>query len=415
MARSATWQDLLSQWGRAGTVIGREAGLRFPIRPDNIQLSWGFPDPATFPTAGLVRAFGAALDREADEALQYGGGPAVGRFKAFLAGVGARRGLPDDPAGVLVTAGSSQALDLIFRTFLDPGDAVVVESPTYLGALRVVQNHRAVALGVPMDDAGLRVDLVADLLARRRRAGEPLPKLAYVIPSFHNPAGVTLPLERRQRLLALAEEFGFYLVEDDAYGELYFGDAAPAPLAALARSDASPAAPSRVIYLNTLSKTIAPGVRIGWITGEPELVATIARLKVDGGTNPLVQTVLEEFCRSGAYLERLEGLRRLYAGRKAAMLAALEVHMPPDVRWTDPSGGFFVWLRLPEGMASSALAPVAAAEGVTYVEGHPFFVPGTPDADRHLRLCFSALPEDQLAEGIRRLATAIARLRRQAG
>ncbi len=373
---------------------------RLLLRPDNIQLAWGLPDPGSFPVAALAGATERALAREGRRALQYGGGPALGALKNWVAERSRARGIAVGPEGCMLTTGGSQALDLVARALLNPGDQVWVEAPTYVWAIRLFNRYRARVRGFPLDGGGLVVEAVEEALRAGRR-----PRLLYVVPNFHNPAGVSLEAGRRRRLVELAAEYGFWLVEDDAYGELYFTAEAPPPLAAV--SGGSPAH-EWVLHLNTFSKTIAPGLRLGWIVGPETAIGVLGGVKLDGAVSPFVQTVVATFLAEEDFDARLAGLRALYRSRKEAMVAALAQTMPEGAGWTDPDGGFFVWLRLPDGHTGEGLAPAAAREGVTYVPGSAFYPDGDGAGASHVRLCFSFYPEATLAEGVQRLARALA-------
>jgi 2-aminoadipate transaminase len=295
---------------------------------------------------------------------------------------------------VLVTTGSQQALDLVATAVLDPGDVVLVERPSYLAALQVFALTGARVVSVPLDDDGLDPEQVRAEL-RRHRA-----KLVYTVPNFQNPAGVTLAAERRRALGRVAAEEGAWVLEDDPYGELrYRGEALP-PVAA--------GEPERVIYASSLSKILAPGLRLGWLVVPPGLrdAITVVKQARDLHTSTVDQRAAAVYLVSGALPPHLGRIRAAYGARLDAMLAGLPGALPPGSRWTRPEGGMFVWLTLPEDRDLGAILPRAVQEGVAYVPGAPFFA-GTP-LPHTARLSFATLEPPQIAEALRRLARALA-------
>lgn len=367
--------------------------------PDPIQLDFGQPFPASMPTAGLVEGARKGLEREGWQALRYGGGPSCLELRDFLAHWSGSKGIEATGEDVLVTNGSMQAIDLVAAVLIEPGDAVLVEAPAYFTALRRFAFCGAVIHGLPLDDYGLDVDTLAVWLDESYRRGEPPPKFLYTVPNFQNPTGRTLPLERRHRLLELAYTYGFTILEDDAYGDLFFGSPPPPPLRTLDRNG------DHTIYISTLSKTVAPGLRLGWAVAGKETLAALQRAKNDPGTSPLAQTVTWSFLRDLDFEERVAGLRREYAGRWAAMHRALLDQLPSGTTFTEPAGGFFTWLTLPGQTDMNVLQDAARREGVTYMPGSAFFYP--EQAVTALRLCFSFCSHEQLAEGVKRLVRAL--------
>jgi len=283
---------------------------------------------------------------------------------------------------------------------LEPGDAVVVESPTYLGALQVFRGAGARLLPVALDRDGMRMDLLEQILTRHR------PKFIYTLPTFQNPTGATMPLARRHALLALAARYGVPIVEDDPYGDLAYGDDPPPRLAALDRR-------GLVIYLSTMSKVFLPGLRLGWLAAPLPVAeaATLARQSVDVHPNSAMQHILQTFLARSWLAEHIANLRPAYRERRDAMLAALERLAPPGMTWSEPEGGYFVWVRLPGGMRARTLAAEAAREGVSFVTGDAFS-PGGNERDA-IRLNFTGASPDEITEGIRRLTVAIRRLARR--
>ena len=387
-----SWTDRVSR--RAGIDLGGDISsiLALANATDVISFGGGFPDPSTFPDRSLATLLGELLARGDATALQYSPVEGLAGTRAYLRHrLGRLDGVEPDEAELMVTSGGIDGLSLVGRTFLDPGDLALVEAPTYLGAIMGFRSLEAEVAGVRMDEDGLRVDDLADLLSSGLR-----PKLLYTIPDHQNPAGVTMAADRRPELLELARRYGFLVVEDVAYRELGFSERRLHSLWSLG--------PDVVVQLGTFSKTFFPGVRLGWAAGPSEVVANLVTAKQLGDqcAGALGQRLLEEYGRRGLLDRQIRAARALYRRRCETMLGALERHMPPGVTWTRPGGGFFCWLTLPELLDASELAPRALDHGVAYVPGSAFF------ADRGgrgtLRLAFCKVPDDRIDEGVRRLA-----------
>lgn len=376
------------------TVLFR-AGAASP--PGVIPLTYGFPDPGSFPAEELIEASTEVLRRQAATALQYGPITGYEGLLDLLVAKLAGEGITVTRDNLLVTAGASQAVALLCDLFLDPGDPIVIEAPTFIGSLQAFRNAEADAVEVPLDDDGMDTAALADALARLDRAGR-RPKFIYTIPQFQNPAGVTLSLTRRRELLELARGYEVLVVEDDAYSELRF---AGEPLPSLY----SLAPDGLVIQTRTFSKILAAGLRLGYLVGHRDLIPRLAHFKVDVGTSPFASHVAVAWARGGRLQAHIERLRAIYGERRDALLEALAAHAPDGVTWTRPEGGFFTWLTLPEAMDAVELLPRATEAGVTYIPGTSYFAGG--GGARHLRLAFSFLPPDQLAEGVRRLSSVI--------
>jgi 2-aminoadipate transaminase len=374
--------------GAAGDGIA--SVLAFLGMPDIVSFAGGFPDPETFPrerVATLLEEFAASGEATA---FQYA--PTRGLAGRLEAQEG-RRPADDE---LVVTSGAIEALELITKSFLDPTDVVIVEAPTYLGAIQAFRSFEAELEAIPLDEEGLDVEE----LERRLRGGL-RPKLLYTIPDHQNPAGVTLAADRRERLVELARRYGFLVVEDVAYRELGFsGETLPSLWSA---------APDVVVQAGTTSKTFFPGVRLGWAVGPPEIASRLvdAKQNTDQCAGALGQRLFEESVRRGWIDEQLVRSRALYRRKSELLLAALERSMPPGARWTRPRGGFFSWLTLPRGASSVELAPRAAEAGVGIVPGTLFFSDGR-GADT-VRLSFSLVDEALIDDGIERLASALTR------
>jgi DNA-binding transcriptional MocR family regulator len=369
-------------------------------RPGTIGFGAGAPAPEFFPVDLFRRAMDEALDTHGADLFVYGTVQGWLPLREALVAWMARGGIHTSAEQVVVLHGSQQGLDLVARALLEPGDAVVVESPTYLGALQVFRGAGARLLPVALDQEGMRLDLLEQVLARHR------PKFIYTLPTYQNPTGVTMPLARRHALLALAARYGVPIVEDDPYGELHYGDEPPPRLAALDRR-------GLVIYLSTMSKLFLPGLRLGWLAAPPPVVeaVTLARQNSDIHPNSAMQYILHTFLTRGWLAEHVTTLRPAYQARRDAMLAALDRMAPPGMTWSAPAGGYFIWCQLPGGMRARALAVEAAREGVSFVTGDAFSPNGA--ARDAIRLNFTGASEGEITEGIRRLTVAVRRLARR--
>ena len=393
---------LTPQLGRwEGLVAGRargesDEGIAFVLGllgvPGLISFAGGFPDPATFPRERVSALFEEFAVSGESSAFQYAPTRGLAGPLDALAGrlerLQGRRPAPDE---LLITSGAIEALELVAKSFVDPGDVVVVEGPTYLGAIQAFRSYEAQLVAVPLDEHGLDLD---DL--ERRLAGGLRPKLLYTIPDHQNPAGVSLTDDRRARLVELARTYGFLVVEDVAYRELGFSDQSPPSLWSLA--------PDVVVQAGTTSKTLFPGVRLGWAVGPAEISARLvsAKQNTDQCAGALGQRLFEESLRRGWLDEQVVRSRALYRAKCERLLAALERWLPSGAVWTRPQGGFFTWVTLPGDVDSVQIARRAVERGVGIVPGSLFFPDGR-GADA-MRLSFSMVGIDEIDEGIERLA-----------
>jgi len=396
------WQEFYSASARVMTRSLIRELLELTQRGGIISFAGGLPDPATFPTEELKAITAEILDHNAAAALQYGPTEGDLQLRRELMKWVAKDGIRTSPDQVLITIGSQQGLDLVGRVFLDPGDVVVLELPSYMAGLQVFRSYRAEMVGVPQDSDGMRMDLLEQVLARLRREGRRA-KLIYVVPDFQNPSGETLSSGRRKRLLELAREYQTLVVEDNPYRELRYEGTAPPPIAALDTE-------GRVIYLSTLSKTLCPGLRIAWIVASDELIRQFVTAKqgLDLCCPAFTQAIAAEFIARGHLASRIPRIIELYRRKRDAMLRALEAEMPAGVTWSRPAGGLFLWVRLPEGMDTEQLLPTAVEEAhVAYVIGSGFHADG--GGKNAMRMNFSFPSEADTAEGIRRLAGLIKR------
>jgi 2-aminoadipate transaminase len=381
--------------------------LKFTQRPEVISFAGGLPASEVFPTERFREACCKVLDREPHLALQYGATEGYEPLREMIARHIARYGIKAKSENVLITSGSQQALDLIGKLLINPGDRVLVEAPTYLGALQAFNVYGADYVSVPSDEDGLRSDLLEDPL----RSG---PKFMYVLPNFQNPGGTTLSEGRRHELVLLADKYGIPIVEDDPYGQLRYEGEHLTPLVVLDRENLrrdDGYSIGNVIYLSTFSKTLAPGLRLGWIVAPPEVIGKLVQLKqgADLHSSTFVQMVAHEVARDNFLDEHVKLIRRVYRARRDVMLEALTQYFPPEVTWTRPKGGLFLWLTLPEGADAQKLFQAAVRENVAFVPGDCFYAPNgqQDEGRRHMRLNFSAAPPDQTREGIHRLSIAV--------
>jgi 2-aminoadipate transaminase len=378
-----------------GSVI-REL-LKFTMLPDIISFAGGLPAPDVFPVRDFRDACSWVLEQDPEHALQYGPTEGYPPLKDYLIETMAKYQIPAVRDNILFTNGSQQALDLIGRTFINEGEKIVTGRPTYLGALQAWNVYSPEYVTARIDDDGMRMDDLENALRSNANV-----KFIYVMPNFHNPAGTTLPLERRQRLVELAAEHGAFVVEDDPYGELRYEGEDVTPIIALHKEN--------TLYLSTFSKTLAPGIRLGWIVAPERVIAKLVQAKqgMDLHTSSLVQHVAYDICQRGLIRAHVRKIRSVYRQRRDVMLRAMEEHFPPEVQWTRPQGGLFLWARMPDCMDAEELLKVAVEEKVAFVPGHAFY-PGGGDGHCCMRLNFSHARPELIEAGIRRLGRAIKR------
>lgn len=356
-----------------------------------VTFLYGFPDAGSLPKRSVAEAAVRALETEGEWALQYGkttGAPCL--VEALLDKLRRDQGIIARPENVMITAGGSQGVQLLLDLFLDWGDTVIVEAPTWMGFLWALRNVGGQAVAIPLDEEGPDTDAMERELARLRAEGT-TPKFIYVISNFQNPSGISTSLDRRRRLIELAQAYGTIIVEDDAYYDLrYEGE----PIPSLYALDSS----GSTIYLGTLSKTMGAGMRLGWLIAPEEIIEKLSVLKIDGGTNIIGSHI------AAAWLPdhlpaHVAALRGLYRRRRDAMLDALARHMPPGTTWTTPQGGFFIWVTLPEGIDTARMLPQARERGVEYLPGTTCYVDGS--GANQMRLSFSFPTEEQIERGVR--------------
>jgi DNA-binding transcriptional MocR family regulator len=373
-------------------------------KPGIISFAGGFPDSALFDVDGIREAVNAALTEEPGATLQYGATeghqPLREQIAGFMAAKGARHVGASD---LIVTTGSQQALDLLGKTLVSPGDKVIVEGPTFLATIQCFRLYGADLVTVPVDGQGARTDELERLIAQHK------PKFVYLIPTFGNPSGALMSLERRKAVLQMAVKHGTLIVEDDPYGDLYFGDAPPPSLLALA--DEVPGARDLIVHCGSLSKVLSPGLRVGWMVAPAELLAkaTMCKQFSDAHTSTFAQATAAHYLKAGRMPATLDRVRRVYAERSAAMTSALRRELGEAIEFVDPQGGLFVWARLTGAGGKvddgAVLAKRAIEQGVAFVPGAPFFASQPVHAT--IRLSFATAPIDRIEEGIARLGRSL--------
>jgi 2-aminoadipate transaminase len=384
---------------RAAALGGGEitAILALAGATDMITFSGGFPAPETFPTDVVTGITTDLLAKDAAVALQYSATEGLaGTREYFASRLHDTQGRRPERAELLVTSGGIDCMELAAKSLIDPGDVVVVEAPTYLGAIMAFRGYEADVQGVDLDDEGLRTDQLAALLAHGVR-----PKIVYTIPDFQNPTGLSMSATRRAELIELARRYGFLILEDVAYRDLNFGAPPPPSIWSLA--------PDVTLQAGTCSKIFFPGVRLGWAAGPAALISqlAVAKQNSDQCSGALGQRLFEEYGRGGHLDRQLAASRALYARRARLLTDALAAHLPAGSAWTTPEGGFYSWVTLPEGLDTVILNARSAERAVAFVPGAPFYPVATPLGARQLRLSYSRVADEAIDEGIRRLAAVI--------
>jgi len=406
------WDERLAR--RTHALGGSEitAILSLAGATDVITFSGGFPEPATFQTGTLADIAARLIAEEPGVALQYSATEGLAGVREYVSGrLAAADGVAPGAGELMITSGGIDCMELLAKSYVDPGDVVVVEAPTYLGGLMAFRGYEADVRGVPLDDAGMRVDVLGDLLAGGLR-----PKIVYTIPDYQNPTGLSMSADRRQHLVDLARRYDFLILEDVAYRELGFGPLENGPLGngPLENGTAPPPsmwslAPDVVLQAGTFSKIFSPGFRMGWAAGPAEVIGrlVIAKQNSDQCAGALGQRMLEEYGRGGHMDRQIAASRVLYERRARLTTDALAAHMPDGATWTTPAGGFYVWLTCPQGVDTVALSAAARAEKVAYVPGRPFYLEDARAGANQIRLAYSRVADDLIDEGIRRIADVV--------
>ena len=393
----ADYENLLSEIGRSMRPNPIRSLTKMLGRSDIISLAAGAPSAETFPLEAMADIASRVIRERGPFALQYGPTRGQGKLVEAVAEIMRARGVASARTSeIVMTTGSQQGLDLTARVLLDPGDVVMVELPSYIGGIIALHNARARMVGVRQDKGGIDISDLREKIERERAAGRRV-KCIYTISNFQNPSGVSLAPDRREMLIEVAEEHDLVIIEDDPYYELYFEGQAAVPASLVAINS------SRVIYLSSFSKVLAPGIRTAWIHAPEPLSSKIELAKegADLSSSVLDQAIVTEALYTGLIERRLPEIRKFYEVRCRAMLDALEKNAPTDARWTKPSGGFFILMELGPKVDTTKLLPAAIESGVAYVPGQPFFVDDT--GANTLRLAYSKETPEKIADGIARL------------
>lgn len=395
------WESHLAERTKAMQSSAIRELLKVTQDPEVISFAGGLPAPEVFPIKEVELACTNVLRDLGKKALQYSATEGYYPLKEFLSSAMHQYGIPAKPENVLLTNGSQQALDLIGRIFIDPGRFVLSGRPTYLGAIQAWGAYQARFHTMRVDDNGLVIEEIEHAYEKAiEDSGRP-PAFIYVLPNFHNPAGTTLPMERRVKLAEIATKLDIAVIEDDPYGQLRFEGEHIPPICTLI--------PERTIYLGTFSKTMAPGLRLGWIVASEALMKKLVQAKqgCDLHTGTFVQYVANDICQRGVLKPHIKKIRKVYKERRDTMLDALAEFWPEECSWTRPEGGLFLWARVPETIDTDQfLREIALKEKVAYVPGNNFY-PNADGGTEAMRLNFSYAPPDVILEGIKRLGLAL--------
>ncbi|MFW6304727.1 MAG: PLP-dependent aminotransferase family protein [Candidatus Saliniplasma sp.] len=373
--------------------------LKLTQKPGIISFAGGLPNPDAFPVESTRRLINELMDNMPESVLQYGSTEGITPLREVLAEEMTGRGMDVDKENILITHGSQQALDLISKILLNPGDTIVVGSPTYLGATGAFRAFQGNMETVPVREDGMDMDLLEEKLTKLEKEGCK-PKFLYLVPTFQNPSGSTIPGDKRRKLLDIASEHDILVVEDSPYSYLRYEGSPQPHLMSLDDED-------RVVRLQTFSKILAPGFRIAWCVGPKEFIdkMVIAKQATDLCTNPFGQYVAYKYVSEGVLDEHLEFIKKLYNEKRLAMLDAMEKHMPDHVEWNRPEGGMFIWAKLPENIDTREMFEKAVKEKVAYVVGDAFYV--EDNGHNTMRLNFTHSSEEEIWTGIERLANVI--------
>jgi 2-aminoadipate transaminase len=404
------WQQRFAQNAKSTQSSAIRELFKVTANPEVISFGGGLPAPEVFPIQEFQAACDKVLSTNGAMALQYSNSEGYAPLREMIARQMDAFGMKLTPDNVLITTGTQQSIDLISKMLINNAERILVEDPTFLGALQVFSVFGARYVAVPIDDDGLQTDLLPEAF----RVG---PRFMYIIPTFQNPGGVTLSMKRREALIALSDQYGIPIVEDDPYSALRFEGETLTPLLALDAARLKTAdgyAAGNVIYCGSFSKTLAPGLRLAWISAPPEVIAKLVQIKqgADLHTPIFVQMAAYECLRDGFLERHILKIRDVYRDRRNVMLEAMEEHFPKGMEWTRPAGGLFLWAKLPEGMVSAELLRTAIKMNVAFVPGNSFFSVDDKAGERYFRLNFSNMKPERIREGIRRLGQAIGEARK---
>jgi 2-aminoadipate transaminase len=373
--------------------------LKLTEKKEIISFAGGLPNPEAFPVEKVREICNYLLDEKGANILQYGTTEGVTELRKAIAERMNKKGMNITYHNVMITSGSQQALDLVAKTFLDPDDTVIVGAPTYLGGTKAFESYGAIMESVPEDELGMNPDLLEEKIKLLQMHGRN-PELLYLIPAFQNPSGVTMPMDRRKRILEIAREYDMLIIEDAPYSELRYTGTAIKPMKTMDTD-------GRIIYLGTFSKVLAPGFRIAWCIADTDILnkLVIVKQSSDLCTNTFGQYIAAEYLTRGYIDEHLEKIKTLYKGKMYRMLAAMDKHFPPEAKWTRPEGGMFIWVTLPENIDTKEMFTRALEHNVAYVHGASFFA--NKNGKNTMRLNFTYATDEQIDEGIKRLGQTI--------
>lgn len=387
--------------GRMSSSIIREL-CKLAVRGEVVSLAGGWPNSDAFPYAFTAKAIRKYMKEKKGEVLQYGTSDGVKELREWLAGwLKEKEGIETEPDGIMISAGAQNGMDLCCRVFVNEGEVCLVELPTYFGGVGSIRFYGGVPVGVKTDDEGVVVDEVERVVEKLAGEGKRV-KLMYIQPNYHNPLGVTLSEERREKLLEVARKFDFVLMEDNPYGDLCYDGMPSKPLKSMDRD-------GRVVYIKSFAKVFSPGIRLAAVVAHPEVVAkmVVARQFVDCCPPTLSQYLFLEFCRSGMLERHIVKLRKFYGKRMKKMIEHIEKYFPQGIKFTRPRGGFFVFVYLPDGLDADAILEESMKGNVAFVPGKQFFVDGS--GSNTLRLSFSQAPEEKMEEAIRSIGEILAK------
>jgi 2-aminoadipate transaminase len=393
------YADLFAQRTRVMRSSAMRDLMEITARPEVISLAGGLPDTSTFPPQSFAAQMTRIAQESSAEALQYGPTEGFAETKECVREVMRAEGMDPDPEDIVITTGGQQAIDLVAKTLVDPGDVVIAEAPTYPGAVPVFCSYEAETVQVEVDGEGMRIDLLEELLDRLAADGR-RPKFIYSVPTFQNPAGVTMSAPRRHRLVEIARERELLVVEDNPYGLLRYEGEATEPLYKLDGGD-------YVLYLGTLSKILSPGIRLGWLCAPPPVMekVVLGKQASDLCTSTLTQYFVREYFAEGRWRNYVADLCGVYRERRDAMLDALQRHFPDGATWSQPEGGLFLWATLPSYIDTTDLLAKALRENVAFVPGAAAFTDGRGGSS--MRLNFSSSEPDEIREGIARIGNVV--------
>lgn len=385
--------------GRASNLSVSEVRALFAVvsRPEVVSLAGGMPDVAELPTAGINKAYDSLMATRRDLALQYGGGQGDAKLREQIVEIMALEGINGSAEDLIVTTGSQHGLDLIADLFIDPGDVVLLESPSYVGAVGIFRHKEAEMVHLHTDLEGLSPEALQEEVTRLKGLGKKI-KLLYLVPNFANPSGVTIPQHRREQILAICEAEGILIVEDNPYGQLYFDEVPPNAMRSMSEQ--------HVVYLGSFSKILSPGLRVGYVLAPPAIREKLTLANESAILSPAMfgQMLVSEYLTVNDWKQQISDYRDIYRKKRDAAIEAIDKHLP-GIETTRPKGGFFLWVTMPEGIDSKAMLPLAVSELVAYTPGTAFY--GNGMGKNNLRVCFSHPSVERVSLGIQRLSTVI--------